>query len=61
MPEILTTTEAAQLLSCSARTVQRMIDAGELTLVRQLPGPNGAFIISRAEVERVLAERAAAA
>ena len=58
MPETLTTTEAAQLLGCSARTIQRKIEAGELTPERKLPGPNGAYLIPRAEVERLLAERA---
>ena len=59
MPETLTTTEAAQMLGCSARTIQRMIEGDKLTPERKLPGPNGAYLIPRAEVERILSERAA--
>ncbi len=58
MPDTLTTTEAAQLLGCSPRTVQRMIEAGRLGFERKLPGPNGAYLIPRREVERVKASAA---
>lgn len=59
MSNTLTTSEAAHLLGCSPRTVQRMIEGGKLAAEHKLPGPNGAYLISRAEVERILAERAA--
>ena len=59
MPDTLTTSEAARMLGCSPRTVQRMIEDDKLTPERKLPGPNGAYLIPLAEVERVLAERAA--
>lgn len=59
MPDTLTTSEAAQMLGCSPRTVQRMIEDDKLTPERKLPGPNGAYLIPLSEVERVLAERAA--
>ena len=36
-----------------------MIEDDKLTPERKLPGPNGAYLIPLAEVERVLAERAA--
>ena len=58
MPDTLTTTEAAQLLGCSPRTIQRMIEAGRLGFERKLPGPNGAYLIPRREVERVKASAA---
>lgn len=59
MPDTLTTSEAARMLGCSPRTVQRMIEAGGLAPERKLPGPNGAYLIPLAEVERILSERAA--
>ena len=55
MPDTLTTTEAARMLGCSPRTVQRMIEAGKLATERKLPGPNGAYLIPLAEIERVKA------
>ena len=55
MPDTLTTTEAAQLLGCSPRTVQRMIEAGRLGFERKLPGPNGAYLIPRAAVDALKA------
>ena len=58
MPDTLTTSEAARMLACSPRTVQRLIEAGKLTPERKLPGPNGAYLIPLPEVERILAERA---
>lgn len=48
---LLTSTEASVLLGKSVRTVQRMAEAGELRPVRKLPGPNGAWLFDRAEVE----------
>lgn len=51
----LTSSEAAHLLGCSPRTVQRMIEAGKLVPERKLPGPNGAYLIPLAEVERIKA------
>ena len=57
MPDTLTTSEAARMLGCSPRTVQRMIEDDKLTPERKLPGPNGAYLIPLIEVERVLALR----
>ena len=55
MPDTLTTSEAARMLGCSPRTVQRMIEDDKLTPERKFPGPNGAYLIPRREVERVKA------
>lgn len=58
--DLLTSTEAGQLLGCSGRTVIRM--AGEkLPVAHRLPGPNGAILFHRDDVERLVAERQAAA
>lgn len=59
IPDIITTGEAGRILGRSARTVQRMIDAGQLPTVGKLTGPNGHFLLDRAVVEQLAKERAA--
>lgn len=59
--EPITSAEAAPLFGVSQRTVLRMADSGELAYIRKLPGPNGDYLFSRAEVERAAAARAAKA
>lgn len=54
-PEIITAPEASVLLRCSIRSVHRLIDSEQLPVIRKLPGPNGAFLIHRAEVEKLAA------
>ena len=51
-------TEAAETLGVSKDTLIRMIARGELTAVHKLPGPNGAYLLGRTEVEGLAAERA---
>lgn len=50
-PALLTSPQVGQILGKSARTVQRMADDGTLTVAQKLPGPNGAYLFSAAEVE----------
>ena len=45
--------------SLDLKKAAKMIEDDKLTPERKLPGPNGAYLIPLAEVERVLAERAA--
>ncbi len=52
-PTLITTPEAARILFKSTRSIHRMVDAGTLKPIRQLPGPNGAFLFDRAEVEAI--------
>lgn len=59
--ELLTSAQAGVILGKSARTVQRMVDAGEITAAQKLPGPNGAYLFAPTEVERVRTELAAIA
>lgn len=49
--ELLTSTQAGVLLRKSGRTVQRMADARALPFVHKMPGPNGAYLFRRADVE----------
>lgn len=55
-PVLLTSPEASRILGVSIRTVHRRVAAGDLTPVRQLPGPNGAYLFHRADVEALLRE-----
>ena len=59
MSDLVTSPEAGQLLGNSARTVQRMADAGDLPYRQKLPGPNGAYLFDRAVIEAKAAEYAA--
>lgn len=52
-------TEAAGHLRVSKDTLIRMIARGELTPVHKLPGDNGAYLFSRADVERLAEAKAA--
>ncbi len=49
--ELVTTAEAGALLKARPRTVQRIVERGKLTPVKRLPGPFGAMLFDRAEVE----------
>lgn len=57
-PDIITTGEAGRILGRSTRTVQRLIEAGELPTVGKLSGPNGHFLLDRGAVERLAKRRA---
>ncbi len=52
--ELLTSPEAGQILGKSARTVQRLADSGRLPIAQKLPGPNGAYLFRRSDVEALL-------
>lgn len=53
--DLLTSTQAGAILGRSARTVQRLAESGALTPAQKLPGPNGAYLFRRADVEALLA------
>lgn len=57
--DLLTSSQVGAILGKSARTVQRMVDAGSLTPAQKLPGPNGAYLFRRADVEALTDEAAA--
>ena len=53
--------QAARILCVSARTVHRMVAAGDLTPAVTAPGgPHGAFLFNQADVEKVRDDIAAA-
>ena len=55
--DIITTGEAGRILDRSARTVQRLIEAGTLPTVGKLAGPNGHYLLDRAAVLKLAAKR----
>jgi hypothetical protein len=54
--ELLTTTAAGAILGKSGRTVARLVEAGRLRAAQRLPGPKGALLLRRADVEAFAAE-----
>lgn len=57
--QLIGAAEAAQILHMDLRTIHRQIDKGEIPHVAKLPGLRGAYVLDRAEIERIAAERAA--
>jgi predicted DNA-binding transcriptional regulator AlpA len=55
--DLLTSPQTALELGVSIRTVHRLADDGVLPLVHKLPGPHGAFLFHRSDVEALRAER----
>lgn len=53
--DLLTSTQAGVILGKSGRTVTRMGDAGKIRIAQKLPGPNGAYLFRRSDVEALLA------
>jgi excisionase family DNA binding protein len=52
--DLITSPQVAALLGKSIRTIHRLVDAGELTPTMKLPGPNGAYLFRRADVEALV-------
>ena len=49
------------MIGRSARTVQRLIESGELATIGKLSGVNGHFLLDRAVVETLATKRSATA
>jgi hypothetical protein len=52
--ELLTATQVGSLIGRSGRTVVRLAEAGKLTVAVKLPGPNGAHLFRKADVDAFL-------
>ncbi len=52
---LLSTAEVAQILGRPVRTINRMVERGELVTVQQLPGRTGARLFRRADIDAYLA------
>ena len=53
--DLLTSPQAGVILGKSARTIHRMAESGALPIAQKLPGPNGAFLFRRKDIERLAA------
>jgi excisionase family DNA binding protein len=59
-PELLNSSQVAEILGISLNTVLRRVTDGTIAATK-LPGQTGAYVFELAEVERVKAEQAKAA
>lgn len=57
--DLLTSPQVALRLGKSIRTVHRLAESGALVPTQKLPGPNGAFLFRRTDVERLAKTQAA--
>ena len=57
----LSASQAAAALGVAPVTITRWIDAGTIAILGRLDGERGAYLIPKAEVDRLLAERKAVA
>ena len=53
------TTEAAEMLGVSVRTIHRLVARGQLVPVAKLAGQRGAYLFAIADIEAFRPERAA--
>ena len=61
LPDVLDVRQSAELLGISVRAVQHRIKTGALSARKLGTGRTSAYVITRAEVDRALAESAASA
>lgn len=51
--DLITTADAARILSVHVATVSRMVARGDLTPTVKVPGKTGAFLFSREAIEAI--------
>jgi excisionase family DNA binding protein len=59
--ELITSTQAGQILGVSGRTVVRWSEDGRIEVAQRLTGPNGAMLFRRSDVQALADSRAAEA
>lgn len=57
--DLIGSAETCTILDIDRSTMSRWIAAGKLPYAVRLPGPNGAFLFNRSDVEELARERAA--
>jgi predicted site-specific integrase-resolvase len=57
---LISTAEAVEILDIDRSAFTRWVQMGRVKVAYRLPGPNGAYLFERAEIERIAAERASA-
>ena len=60
LPDLLSVTQAAAELGIPTRTLHHRITTGKVAAIKVGDGRTSAYVITRAEVERLLAESSAA-
>ena len=58
--DLLTSTQAGQIIGRSGRTVVRQAELGAIPIATKLPGPNGAYLFRRSDIEAYAALRPSA-
>jgi len=53
--DLVTSSEAAAIIGRTSRTITRMALAGSLPVAHRLPGPNGALLFRRSDVDALAA------
>ena len=61
LPEMMSVAQAAKVLHISPRAVLHRINVGTLAATKVGDGLTSAYVIGRAEIERITAERKASA
>ena len=54
--DLILATDAGAILGKSARTISRLAESGQIPFVQKLPGPRGAYLFRRAEIEAFAAK-----
>lgn len=58
--ELIISSQVGVILGKSPRTVARLAEQGDIPYASKLPGPNGAYLFRRSDIEKLAAERAEA-
>ena len=56
-PNLITSPEAGRIIGRSPRTIHRLVESGALTPAVRLPGPNGALLFRREDIEALAEKR----
>ena len=54
--ELIISSQVGVILGKSPRTIARLTEQGKIPYESKLPGPNGAYLFRRSDIERMAAE-----
>lgn len=60
-PPLMGSAQACEILGIDRSTLTRWVAKGQITPKQKLPGENGAYLFTRAEIDRAQIEQAKAA